>query len=270
MEQVVKYCVYRILSRTTGKAYIGITKDTKLRWAEHVKSHKSFNSTRSKSKLSNAMRKYSVGDFIFEILLYGEKDYCGLMERKFIEELDTFRNGYNQSPGGEGTVYYQIWKTEFGGQYTPGVESQRKLFPEDKERLISEAKSGISLSEMSWLPIKEQYAYQVLKAEGVIAFNGRWIKDEDKERLISETLAGIPVTKMNWWLEAHDKSYAYDILRAAGIKYVNAKNILSDEILKELEDKYYSLKIPSSVLKEEYNLSIHQFYNALKRIKRRQ
>jgi group I intron endonuclease len=97
--------VYLITNLVSDKKYVGLTtRDIKIRWYEHVK----------KSKQSN-LSDLSLHKDIF---IHGKKNFridilrectsiseMSFYERKFIQDLDTIKNGYNQNSGG---TYYEV------------------------------------------------------------------------------------------------------------------------------------------------------------------
>jgi len=94
--------IYKHTSKTTGKSYIGQTTRTmNERWNDHVhiaeKTNRNF-------MFHNAIRKYGEDDFTHEILEDNiqDKQYLNDREIYWIEYYDTFDNGYNMTPGGEG------------------------------------------------------------------------------------------------------------------------------------------------------------------------
>jgi group I intron endonuclease len=95
------YSIYKSTNKINGKVYIGIDK----KWPTRKYIHK------SKAKLNDgflfhkAIRKYGWENFDWQII-YQTKDYEHLktMEIYFINEHDSFKIGYNQTLGGQGTL----------------------------------------------------------------------------------------------------------------------------------------------------------------------
>ena len=89
-----KICgIYKITNTITGDFYIGSSKDIKSRWAQHK-----YPSTWNKcpnSQLYQDMRKYSLENFVFEILEEVEIDKLKETEQQFIELLKPTYNNYN-------------------------------------------------------------------------------------------------------------------------------------------------------------------------------
>ena len=96
--------VYKITNNINGKAYIGITKDTKLRWAQHINTSSNANHAEYNKVLYRAFRKYSVSNFTFEVIAKGITiPEAKALEVTLIATLGTLvkDNGYNVTPGGD-------------------------------------------------------------------------------------------------------------------------------------------------------------------------
>lgn len=95
------FSIYKATNKINNKVYIGIDKN----WPTRKYAHK------SKAKLNDgflfhkAIRKYGWDNFEWQII-YQTHDYDHLkrVESFFIEEYNSFENGYNQTKGGEGSV----------------------------------------------------------------------------------------------------------------------------------------------------------------------
>jgi group I intron endonuclease len=96
--------IYKITNKVNNKVYIGCTVTSlEKRYYEHI--YRCFK-TDYKSKLYNSIKKY--GEENFEIELIGECEVSNIyeIERKYIEQYDSFRNGLNSTLGGEGCLGY--------------------------------------------------------------------------------------------------------------------------------------------------------------------
>jgi len=92
-------CVYSVTNKVDGKMYVGVTIDPELRKRSHFKQN-----IRTRSMLKNAIAKHGEENFVFEILCVGAKDYCYLVESRFISAYNTQTpHGYNICSGGRGS-----------------------------------------------------------------------------------------------------------------------------------------------------------------------
>ena len=91
--------IYRITHSASGRCYIGQTvRDVQLRWREHC------NQTKGCIYLKNALNKYGVAAFTFEVLVDKEctKEELNDLEVHYIKELDTRApQGFNLRGGGD-------------------------------------------------------------------------------------------------------------------------------------------------------------------------
>lgn len=92
--------IYSALCKVNGKRYIGQTaKEVSERWKEHLSKSK-YNPS---SSLHRAIAKYGANMFVVRVI---EEDIpiniLDERERYWIEEFDTFNNGYNLTDGGRG------------------------------------------------------------------------------------------------------------------------------------------------------------------------
>lgn len=115
--------IYSILNKVSGQRYIGQTQqDLSKRWGQHIQESK----IHSDRPLYRAIKKYGVGMFSVRII---EEDIPidKLSEREcyWIEQFDTYKNGYNATTGGE----------------------QSKTIHEDVKEKISQTKQGIQKSD---------------------------------------------------------------------------------------------------------------------------
>lgn len=116
--------IYSILNKVNGHRYIGQTQqDLSKRWGQHIQESKTFNDR----PLYRAINKYGVGMFIVRII---EEDIPidKLSEREcyWIDQFDTYKNGYNATTGGE----------------------QSKTIREDVRNKISLTKQGVTKSDL--------------------------------------------------------------------------------------------------------------------------
>lgn len=90
--------VYKISFSQTNKCYVGITNDFGKRKKKHIQNAKA----NKHGELYEAIRLY--GDPIFEIIKECEDlDDLFESEKKYIQEYNSYDNGYNMTKGGQGS-----------------------------------------------------------------------------------------------------------------------------------------------------------------------
>ena len=105
--------IYRIRNRITGKCYIGETKEAnpETRWKQHKKLAER---GRGCPALRDAIQKYGVEAFEFQILIFCFDEYRFKHEIEYIAKYNTqVPNGYNITKGGEGGAAFT------GKKHTP-------------------------------------------------------------------------------------------------------------------------------------------------------
>jgi len=94
--------IYKIGNHITGKCYIGFSSEYSRRKSKHLTDLK-LNRHHS-TKLQNSWNKYGKDAFKFEILEEGIEsiEIAQLKEIETVSKYDSYENGYNMTPGGEG------------------------------------------------------------------------------------------------------------------------------------------------------------------------
>lgn len=96
--KIQKQYLYALVNRINNQTYFGITNN----FNNRMRQHKNYNIVDNR-KLYNSIKKHGWKNFDKEIVAVV---YCRTevfeLERFYIEEFDTFRNGLNSTPGGEG------------------------------------------------------------------------------------------------------------------------------------------------------------------------
>lgn len=97
------YSIYTITNLLSNKIYVGYTNNPRKRWNDH-------RTCKNTNKLYNAFKKYGIENFVFNIIYqsHDQEHTYKTMETFFILEYDSFKNGYNQTLGGEGLNGYTL------------------------------------------------------------------------------------------------------------------------------------------------------------------
>lgn len=122
---MVQWIIYKHTSIRSGKAYIGVTRNSmKTRWQKHVRD--AING--SNSHFHRAIRLYGAENWTHEILVdkIDTLEEAFALEKHYIKKEDTFENGYNLTIGGEGNPglqkpeYFMTfeWRHAFYGNET--------------------------------------------------------------------------------------------------------------------------------------------------------
>ncbi|HEY5268579.1 MAG TPA: GIY-YIG nuclease family protein [Candidatus Saccharimonadales bacterium] len=136
------YIIYRILNLINLKSYIGISSNYRRRWKGHIKSM-----NWSEFPLPNAMRKYGLENFKFEIIYEANSvEQMKILETHFIIMYNSFKKnwGYNQTWGGDGITGYKFTEEQneknrqmmLGNQWALGNHHT----PEQKEQWSKDRK----------------------------------------------------------------------------------------------------------------------------------
>jgi len=128
--------IYKITNLSNDKIYIGQS----VKLLSRLSAHKSENGG---GLLSKAIAKYGKDNFLFEVLIYCDKDELDSLEIKYIAEYNsTVPNGYNISIGGKYPIYES---QEIKNAFTKTGEDHfwfNKNLPKEIRDKMSESTSG--------------------------------------------------------------------------------------------------------------------------------
>ena len=164
------------LNSKSKKVYIGSASSMrrgggfKSRWINHIsdlnlKKHDS-------KKLQNACRKYGIDNMIFSVMLECPPEQCLIEEQKFIDQYDSFNNGYNSRP---------VANNQLGFRHSDETKCKIKKYHEERNQdLIKEYEDkvlelysqNVPIREMrKLLPIKRKLITTILKNNMVVIKN---------------------------------------------------------------------------------------------------
>ena len=130
----MKAYIYFIINKVTNERYVGQTTNLSRRKNEHFS--KLNDNSHPNVKLQNAWNKYGETNFIFEKIQYDNisKDELNREEIKYIEQYDSYNNGYNLTLGGDGgdtrskLNFDQFCFAYFGNQRYDGMTNRTGQF----------------------------------------------------------------------------------------------------------------------------------------------
>jgi group I intron endonuclease len=131
------YSIYKATNILNNKCYIGFDSN----WPHRKNCHKCYHK-KGDTKFYRAIKKYGWQNFEWEIL-YQSKDKIytkNTMENYFIEEHNSFKNGYNSTLGGDGTFGIKRKKQKLPPNHTGWLG---KKHTEETKKLMSKNMKGV-------------------------------------------------------------------------------------------------------------------------------
>ena len=100
------YSIYKAVNLVNRKPYVGFDSYWPNRRDQHLRTMNHEGNNQYHSKFHRALRKYGPETFEWEVIYkHWDWGYClNVMEPLFIKTFDSFKNGYNSTKGGEGTI----------------------------------------------------------------------------------------------------------------------------------------------------------------------
>jgi len=139
----MKWAVYIITNKVNAKQYIGITKDIKRRWHQHLSTNG------SAPALHAAIKKYGLDGFVFSHICdaFNFESACDI-ERLLIQQHNTKSPyGYNLTDGGEGVVGRPMTEEEKEIRRQASLAYAASLTPEERSKKFGWAKGRQLTSE---------------------------------------------------------------------------------------------------------------------------
>lgn len=146
--------IYKYQNKINGHVYIGQSVDIETRKQNHYYASRSEKASDYNSQFHQAIRKYSIENFDFEILVEIEKEnysseLLNNLEKYYIKKYNSFENGYNATEGGE----------EIGNRVQKGSKNGRARLTEEDVKYIRECYN----SHIPFREIYEQYKDKISK-----------------------------------------------------------------------------------------------------------
>lgn len=132
------HTIYKSVNTKNGKVYIGFDSD----WPNRMRIHKSA-SKKQDGKFYRAIRKHGWDSFEWSPIYqsHDKEHTLNVMENLFIEEYDSFHNGYNSTLGGDGS--FGMIVSEETKKKVSMTHKGKKLSPEHIEILREKGKKLI-------------------------------------------------------------------------------------------------------------------------------
>lgn len=139
--------IYKVTNQINGKIYIGQSQNIANRWRKHKTEPFNSNSSSYNSHFYQAIRKYGIDNFTFEVLEECSKEELDKKERLYIAQYNSYEQGYNSTQGGQDTF----------------VVAQQKLSNQVVLEIIEKLKN-LSLSEQE---IADMYGISQRMVSGI-------------------------------------------------------------------------------------------------------
>lgn len=132
--------IYAIVNQINGKMYIGESTHVESRQIQHFSNLRRH--VHCNAKLQNAFNKYGEENFVYKILEYCSDEERFEKEIEYIAKYNTFENGYNLTPGGDGPN-----KGQLTGEKNPMYGKSGKLSPAFKGYIYQLSPKGMVLGK---------------------------------------------------------------------------------------------------------------------------
>lgn len=129
--------IYLITNKSDGKRYVGLSINIKRRFCEHKSPCRAKN---VKTELYDALKKYSLDDFVFEIL--EEITDMSILAEREIYWIDKLKPEYNMTKGGFGNVGREYSEETKSILRKAGKAQWESKSLEEKERIIKNNLTG--------------------------------------------------------------------------------------------------------------------------------
>jgi group I intron endonuclease len=186
------YSIYKATNKINGKCYIGFA----THWPKRKNGHKCCYKTED-NKFYRAIRKHGWNNFEWQLIYQScDADHTlKIMEPHFIQEYNSYNEGYNSTIGGEGLRGY-VFTEEDKKKISEGVKGNKNLlgykFSEESKRKMSQSKIGQKRSEET-------------KKKMSLSATGKKHSEETKKKIGEASSKRIPWNKGIKWQKKSGK-----------------------------------------------------------------
>lgn len=216
--------IYKITNLINNKCYIGQSTNIYNRFSQHRSASRCEKDLAYNFNIHQAMRKYGIENFIFEIIEECSKEELIQKEVYWINYYDSFKNGYNMNPGGFGGFKSQ----EHRDKCCAILQQQN-----EKQKAENHPKAKISNEEV--LLIRKRY------------INGESIQEIFQDYKNEYTLNGFRHIVLGMSYQSLER------IKKEDIRHTNAK-LTKNQVL-EIREKYAKNNLSQKELGEYYGIS---------------
>lgn len=231
--------IYMVINTVNYMKYIGQAKNIYKRFkSHHLSDYKNPKNCCYNTKFYQALRKYGLENFEIIILTLCPEEELDNKEIEYIKKFDTYKNGYNSTPGG------QYWTDNIHSEET---ELKRQITREKNNSLKSENHPRAKMTNEEVINVRQRYINGELIDDIYKDYQDRYSNKNTFKRIIfGETYKNVG-----------------NIPTKSQIRHTNAK--LTDKQVKEIRERYKKEKISYAKLGEIYGLSGSSIHQIIKR-----
>lgn len=221
--------IYLVTNIINNKCYIGQAKNIYIRFnSHHIYDYLNPNNCCYNSKFYQALRKYGLDNFEISILELCEEKELDEKEKMYIEQFDSFQNGYNSTEGG------QSWGSNV---HSEEAELKRAKTREENKSLQGENHPRAKLTNQQVWDIRQRY----IDGEDIHSIYLDFQHLYKNERTFKNIVLGETYVSVG------------NIPTKAQKRYTNAK--LTADQVREIRKRYAEEDISYEKLGKEYGIS---------------
>lgn len=228
-----------VINKINYIKYIGQAKDIYKRFkSHHLSDYKNPNNSCYNTKFYKALRTYGLENFDIIILTLCPEEELDKQEIEYIKKFDTYKHGYNSTPGG------QNWSENV---HSKEAELKRQKTREKNNSLKSDKHPRAKMTNEEVVSVRQRYINGESIDNIYKDYQDRYSnKGTFKRIILGETYKDVG-----------------NIPTKSQVRHTNAK--LTDKQVKEIRKRYETEKISYAKLGEIYGLSSSSVYQIIKR-----